>query len=68
ISDDGMGMPEENLKKVFQPFFTTKGKKGTGLGLMIVMNIIGNLGGTIGIKTKPGEGTSIRVVLPQVKK
>lgn len=68
ITDDGMGMPEENLKKVFQPFFTTKGKKGTGLGLMIVMNIIGNLGGTIGIKTKPGEGTSIRVVLPQVKK
>lgn len=68
VSDDGMGIPEENLKKVFQPFFTTKGKKGTGLGLMIVMNIIGNLGGTIGVKTKPGEGTSIRVVLPQVKK
>ena len=68
ITDDGMGMPEENLKKVFQPFFTTKGKKGTGLGLMIVMNIIGNLGGTIGVKTKPGEGTSMRVVLPQVKK
>jgi PAS domain S-box-containing protein len=68
ITDDGMGMPEENLKKVFQPFFTTKGKKGTGLGLMIVMNIIANLGGTIGVKTKPGEGTSIRVVLPQAKK
>ena len=68
ISDDGVGIPEENLKKVFQPFFTTKGKKGTGLGLMIVMNIISNLGGTIGVKTKPGEGTSIRVVLPQVIK
>ncbi len=68
ITDDGMGIPEENLKKVFQPFYTTKGKKGTGLGLMIVMNIIGNLGGTIGVRTKPGEGTSIRVVLPQIKK
>lgn len=68
VSDDGMGIPEENIKKVFQPFFTTKGKKGTGLGLMIAMNIISNLGGTIGIKTKPGEGTSIRVVLPQIKK
>jgi len=68
ISDDGMGIPEEHLKKVFQPFYTTKGKKGTGLGLMIVMNILSNLGGTIGIKTGPGEGTSIRVVLPQVKK
>ena len=68
ISDDGVGIPDENIKKIFQPFFTTKGKKGTGLGLMIAMNILNNLGGTIGVKTKPGEGTSIRIVLPQIKK
>ncbi len=68
ITDNGMGIPEENMKKIFQPFFTTKGKKGTGLGLMIAMSIISNLGGTIGVKTEPGIGTSIRVVLPQKKK
>ncbi len=64
VSDTGMGIPEEHLKKIFQPFYTTKGKKGTGLGLMIIMNIIDNLGGTIGLKTSPGEGTSFRIMLP----
>jgi PAS domain S-box-containing protein len=68
VTDDGMGIPEEHMKKIFQPFYTTKGKKGTGLGLMIAMNIISNLGGTIGVKTEPGVGTSFRVVLPQRKK
>ncbi len=53
VTDDGMGIPEEHMKKIFQPFYTTKGKKGTGLGLMIAMNIISNLGGTIGVKTEP---------------
>lgn len=67
VSDNGMGIPEEHMKKIFQPFYTTKGKKGTGLGLMIAMNIISNLGGTIGVKTEPGVGTSFRVVLPQKK-
>ncbi|HOP64048.1 MAG TPA: ATP-binding protein [Spirochaetota bacterium] len=68
ISDNGMGIPEENMQKIFKPFFTTKGKKGTGLGLMIALNIISNLSGTIGVKTEPGIGTSFRVVLPQKNK
>jgi PAS domain S-box-containing protein len=67
ISDTGVGIPKENINKIFQPFFTTKGKKGTGLGLLITTSIINNIGGTIGVKSKPGEGTSIKVILPQKK-
>lgn len=66
ISDTGVGIPKENINKIFQPFFTTKGKKGTGLGLMIATNIINNIGGSIGVKSSPGEGTSIKIVLPQI--
>ncbi len=67
VEDTGIGIPQENLKKVFQPFFTTKGEKSTGLGLMVSYSIIENHGGTIGIKSKPGEGTSFRIVLPAVE-
>jgi len=66
ITDHGMGISDENLKRIFQPFFTTKGKKATGLGLMIVSTIVENLGGSIGIKSRPGEGTSIKIALPVV--
>lgn len=66
ISDNGMGIPKENIEKIFQPFFTTKGKKGTGLGMMIVNSIISNIGGSIGVRSKPGEGTSIKVIFPQI--
>jgi len=66
LTDTGVGIPKENINKIFQPFFTTKGKKGTGLGLMIATNIISNIGGSIGVKSSPGEGTSIKVVLPQI--
>ena len=66
LTDNGMGIPKENVGKIFQPFFTTKGKKGTGLGLMIATSIVGNIGGSIGVKSNSGEGTSIRVVIPQI--
>jgi two-component system, sporulation sensor kinase A len=68
IEDTGIGIPEENLQKIFQPFFTTKGKEATGLGLMITSAIVQNLGGSIGVKSKPGEGTTFKVVLPLVEK
>jgi PAS domain S-box-containing protein len=68
IADTGIGIPEENLQKIFQPFFTTKGKQATGLGLMITSAIVQNLGGSIGLKSSPGEGTTFRVVLPLVEK
>ncbi len=68
ITDTGIGIPEENLQKIFQPFFTTKGKQATGLGLMITSAIVQNLGGSIGVKSSPGVGTSFRIVLPLVEK
>ncbi len=66
VSDDGIGIPEDNIKRVFQPFFTTKGKNATGLGLMIVSTIVENLGGTIGVRSAPGKGTQIKIALPAI--
>lgn len=65
ISDSGVGMSEEVREKIFDPFFTTKEVGvGTGLGLHISYNIIDNHGGTIEVKSKVNEGTSITVSLP----
>ncbi len=65
FADDGPGIPPENLKHVFNPFFTTKPVgKGTGLGLSICHGIISEHGGSIRAESKPGEGTTIIVELP----
>jgi PAS domain S-box-containing protein len=67
VEDTGIGIPEENLRNIFQPFFSTKGKKSSGLGLMVTYSIVENHGGTIGIKSAPGEGTSVRILIPVVE-
>jgi signal transduction histidine kinase len=67
IHDDGVGIAPEDLARVFDPFFTTR-KTGTGLGLAITRNIIEGLGGTITIASRPGEGTTVRLDLPQSEK
>ena len=64
VHDDGAGIAPEDLARVFDPFFTTR-KTGTGLGLAITRNIIEGLGGTITITSRPGEGTTVRLDLPQ---
>jgi signal transduction histidine kinase len=64
IADTGFGISKENLANIFKPFFSTKGRSATGLGLVVAYSIIDNLGGAIGIKSKPGVGTSVRIVLP----
>ncbi|RFP10856.1 HAMP domain-containing protein [Duganella sp. BJB475] len=66
FSDDGVGMPEDVLRRVFDPFFTTKmGQGGTGLGMNIVYNIVtGVLGGRITIDSAPNVGTAVRMLLP----
>lgn len=67
ISDTGPGISPENMKKVFQPFFTTKQKMETGLGLWIAKDLITKHGGSIDIESRVDEidhGTSIVIFLP----
>lgn len=62
ISDNGKGINEENLDKIFQPFFTTK-SKGHGLGLSIAYNIIKKHNGDITVKSQPNEGTTFYIAI-----
>lgn len=63
ISDNGIGMAEHEINKVFEPFYTTK-SEGTGLGLSVVQRIIDEHGGTIDVKSKYGRGTAFYIKLP----
>ncbi|MGE5308650.1 MAG: ATP-binding protein [Deltaproteobacteria bacterium] len=63
ISDNGVGISPENLKKLFQPFFTTK-PHGTGLGLSVVNKIIEGHEGSVGFESEVGKGTTVTVALP----
>ena len=64
VSDNGTGIPEENIKQVMMPFFTTKDPgKGTGLGLSVSYSIIKEMNGTIEFTSKPSVGTTIRIIL-----
>ncbi|RKX27448.1 MAG: hypothetical protein DRP45_01015 [Candidatus Zixiibacteriota bacterium] len=65
FSDNGHGIPKENLNKVFEPFFTTKEVgKGTGLGLSVSYGIIKEHGGEITVESEPEMGTTFTIVLP----
>lgn len=63
VSDDGLGIPQEQQGKLFQPYFTTK-EHGTGLGLFVTSKLIAANGGTIGFTSAPGYGTTFAVNLP----
>jgi len=67
VADTGTGIPAELQKSIFEPFVTTKGEKGTGLGLWIVRGIIGNNGGKISLKSKVGKGTIFKIELPAAR-
>jgi PAS domain S-box-containing protein len=64
VQDDGIGIPREHLPKVFQPFWTTKGLEGSGLGLASSYGIVCRHGGDIAIESKEGEGTTVFVKVP----
>jgi signal transduction histidine kinase len=64
ISDSGEGIPPELIDRIFEPFYSTKGEKGTGLGLTIVYNIIESIGGDISVESQSGVGTRFVILLP----
>jgi two-component system NtrC family sensor kinase len=65
VTDTGRGIPSEDLRRVFEPFFTrATGKRGVGLGLTICESIVRQHKGDISIQSQPGQGTTVTVVLP----
>lgn len=64
IHDNGCGISREDLTKIFEPFYSTKGQKGTGLGLAVVWGIIEKNGGVIKVDSVVGQGTTFIVRLP----
>ncbi|UCG81501.1 MAG: response regulator [Desulfobacterales bacterium] len=64
VVDNGMGMTQEVQQKLFERFFSTKGGKGTGLGLLVTREIVDQHGGTISVKSEPGQGTTFTIRFP----
>lgn len=64
VSDTGIGMDEETKRRCFEPFFSTKGDHGTGLGLAAVYGVVQRHGGTIAVISTPEQGTTFLVYLP----
>ena len=68
FSDNGPGIPEENIGNIFDPFFTTKDPgKGTGLGLSVSFMILEGFGGKMTVNSKVGEGTTLTLLLPIIE-
>ena len=67
VEDDGCGMAPEVKEKVFRSFFTTKGLRGTGLGLLVTRKTVEEHGGRIGVESELGKGSTFRIVLPRAR-
>jgi signal transduction histidine kinase len=63
VTDGGVGIPQEHLPHVFDPYYTTR-RSGTGLGLPIAKNIVDGMGGAISVTSRLAEGTEVRIELP----
>jgi two-component system NtrC family sensor kinase len=64
VRDTGCGIPPHHLDRIFEPFFSTKGRKGTGLGLAVAWSIVEKHNGRIEVESEEGKGTTFRVLLP----
>ena len=64
VADDGVGMPAAVAARAFEPFFTTRGGRGIGLGLATARGIVERHGGSVAITSEPGRGTTVTVSLP----
>ena len=64
LADNGSGIPKENLRKLFNLFYTTKGSQGTGVGLSMAYRIVKDHNGDIEVESEPGKGTRFTVYLP----
>jgi signal transduction histidine kinase len=67
VADTGEGIRREDIKRIYDPFFTTKGiGRGTGLGLAVSYGIVQEHGGAIAVDSVPGKGTTFTVTLPRL--
>ena len=64
VSDNGGGMPEDVVKHIFTPFFSTKKKLGTGMGLTLTKRMVAAHGGTMNVQSEPGSGSTFQILLP----
>jgi signal transduction histidine kinase len=64
VADNGVGIPLEDVARIFEPFFSTKPDTGTGLGLGVVRKLVALYGGTIDVSSEPGRGTRVSFALP----
>jgi two-component system NtrC family sensor kinase len=67
VTDNGMGMTEEVKRKIFERFFTTKGSKGSGFGLLVTQKTIEEHGGRVSFESDPGKGTIFSLHLPYIR-
>jgi PAS domain S-box-containing protein len=65
VTDTGIGMPESVRRRIFEPFFSTKGEAGSGLGLSMAYSIVRRHGGEIRVESEPGRGTTFSLTLPE---
>ena len=67
VSDDGVGIPEDERRRIFEPFVSSKGRhRGTGLGLAVVQRVMDECGGRVEVESTEGVGSTFRLILPRV--